>query len=91
MATQWEYCDMRWQVTQRYNAARPSVVFYRAPNQPWSPPEASPEQLALRLGLDGWELVSVLSLESTDTMGNSEIRWYFKRAYAGVPAPAAQK
>jgi len=78
---------MRWQVSQRYNQARPSVVFYRAPNQPWSPPEASPEQLAMRLGLDGWELISVLSHESPDTMGGAEIRWYFKRIYT---APAAK-
>ena len=77
---------MRWQVTQHYNAARPVVVFYRAPHQPWSPPDASPEQLALRLGLDGWELVSVLSHESTDTMGGAEIRWYFKKPYTTPPA-----
>ena len=82
-AQQWEYCDMHWQVTQRYNAARPVVIFYRAPNQPWSPPDASPEQLALRLGMDGWELVSVIAHDSTDTMGNAEIRWYFKRPYTG--------
>jgi hypothetical protein len=81
MSQQWEYCEMRWQVSQSYNAARPIVVFYRAPGQPWSPPDTLPEQLALRLGLDGWELVSVISHDSTDGLGGPEIRWYFKRAY----------
>ena len=88
MSSQWEYCEMRWQVTQHYNAARPVVVFYRAPHQPWSPPDASHEQLALRLGLDGWELVSVLSHERADAAGGPEIRWYFKRPYVSSSGAA---
>ena len=80
--SKWEYCEMRWKVTQRYNSARPVIVFYRAPNQPWSPVDAVPEHLAMRLGLDGWELISVLSHEGADAVGGQEIRWYFKRPYS---------
>ena len=54
MAQQWEYCELKWQVSARYESARPQVIFYRDPSRPWSPAETGLELLATRLGLDGW-------------------------------------
>ena len=49
MAQQWEYCELKWQVSARYESARPPVIFYRDPSRPWSPPETGLELLATRL------------------------------------------
>jgi hypothetical protein len=80
---QWEYCELRWQVSSRYDMARPSVVFYRDPGKIWSPLDAGPEQLALKLGLEGWELVSVISHQSLGVADGPEVHWYFKRTVPG--------
>ncbi|HEY4690533.1 MAG TPA: hypothetical protein VIK33_14565 [Anaerolineae bacterium] len=91
--TQWEYCELRWQVSSRYDMVRPSVVFYRDPTRPWSPLDGTPEQLALKLGWDGWELVSVLSYEGTGAANGPEVHWYFKRPLNGngrTPATSGQ-
>ena len=90
LMTQWEYCELRWQASSRYEAARPSVVFYRDPSKAWSPPDANPEQLALRLGMEGWELVSVVTYERAGIGSGPEVHWYFKRPLGGnghVTAP----
>ena len=81
--TTWEYCELRWQLSSRYDMVRPSVVFYRDPSKAWSPMDASPEQLALRLGMDGWELVSVLSYVGLGAVNGPELHWYFKRPLNG--------
>jgi len=79
MAQQWEYCELKWLVSARYEAARPQVIFYRDPSRPWSPPETGLELLAMRLGLDGWELVSVISFVGISASSGPEIHYYFKR------------
>ena len=79
MAQQWEYCELKWLVSARYEKARPEVVFYRDPSRPWSPPEAGLELLATRLGLDGWELVSVISFVGVSAGAGPEVHYYFKR------------
>jgi len=79
MAQQWEYCELKWQVSARYEAARPQVIFYRDPSHPWSPPETGLELLAMRLGLEGWELVSVISFVGISASSGPEIHYYFKR------------
>ena len=83
--TQWEYCELRWQVSSRYDMVRPAVVFYRDPSKPWSPLDGTPEQLAQRLGQDGWELASVVSYEGLGSANGPEVHWYFKRPYAAAP------
>ena len=41
----------------------------------------SAEQLAMKLGLDGWELVSVIAHQGLEgTSSGPRIHWYFKRA-----------
>jgi hypothetical protein len=87
--TAWEYCELRWQVSSRYDMVRPTVVFYRDPGKPWSPPEALPEQLALKLGMEGWELVSVISYEGAGAVNGPEVHWYFKRSLNGAASTAA--
>ncbi len=79
MAQQWEYCELKWLVSARYESARPQVIFYRDPSRPWSPPETGLELLATRLGLDGWELVSVISFVGISAGSGPEIHYYFKR------------
>jgi hypothetical protein len=79
MAQQWKYCDLKWLVSARYEAARPQVIFYRDPSRPWSPPETGLELLATRLGLEGWELVSVISFVGISASSGPEIHYYFKR------------
>jgi len=76
---QWEYCELKWQVSARYEMARPEVVFYRDPSRPWSPPDASVEAMAKRLGGEGWELVSVISFTGVGASSGPEIHYYFKR------------
>ena len=80
----WEYCELRWQVSSRYDMARPSVILYRDPGKAWSPPDAAPEQLALKLGLEGWELVAVQSYEGPGSANGPEVHWYFKRPIHGT-------
>ena len=79
MAQQWEYCELKWLVSARYEAARPQVIFYRDPSRPWSPAETGLELLATRLGLEGWELVSVISFVGISASSGPEIHYYFKR------------
>jgi hypothetical protein len=79
MPQQWEYCELRWQVSARYEMARPEVVFYRDPSRPWSLPDVGVEALAKRLGLEGWELVSVISFVGIGASSGPEIHYYFKR------------
>jgi hypothetical protein len=79
MAQQWEYCELKWQVSARYEMARPQVVFYRDPSRLWSPPDVGLELLAARLGLEGWELVSVISFVGVGASSGPEVRYYFKR------------
>ena len=79
MAQQWENCELKWLVSARYEAARPQVIFYRDPSRPWSPPETGLELLAMRLGLEGWELVSVISFVGISASSGPEIHYYFKR------------
>ena len=83
MAQQWEYCELKWQVSARYEMAQPQVVFYREPNKPWSPPDVPLELLATRLGMEGWELVSVISFVGISASSGPEIHYYFKRSIGG--------
>ncbi len=82
---QWEYCEMRWAVAAKYESVRPSVVFYRDPNRPWTPPEGiTAEHMAFKLGLDGWELVSVIVHQGLGATSGPQIHWYFKRSITAV-------
>ena len=83
MAQQWEYCELKWQVSARYEMARPQVIFYREPNRPWSPPDVGLEVLATRLGTEGWELVSVISFTGIGASSGPEVHYYFKRSLGG--------
>jgi len=85
---QWEYCEVRLIVTAEYEGARPSVIFYRDPSKPWIPPEgASAEQLAMKLGMDGWELVSVIAHQGLEGISSGpRIHWYFKRPFTETNA-----
>lgn len=79
MLQQWEYCELRWHVSARYEMARPEVIYYRDPSRPWSPSEMGVEAVATRLGKDGWELVSVISFTGVGASAGPEIHYYFKR------------
>lgn len=73
MVRQWEYCYVHEAVTPTDDGGLVSDYFIARPDRPENREDLKENQLLAMLGSEGWELVSVVGLQTQYSEGPSEL------------------